>query len=165
MTITTSTGPRPSDKWIPFYIFGFFALLVSVLVPMCIIAVRTSPGLVTESSYEKGLAYNRNIKLAAEQQALHWHSDLRAIPIADGKITAEFALTDKDKAPLDKADVTVKFVRPAEKGLDQKMVMQGHGNGHYSVTLDLPKKGVWDMQLSAMLDGHNYQTSQRIIVP
>ena len=44
--------PRPSDKWIPWYIAGFFILLTVILVPMCLIAARTYTGEVTEHAYE-----------------------------------------------------------------------------------------------------------------
>ena len=83
--------PRPSDRWIPWYFVAFFILLISILVPMGIIAVRTNTGLVTESAYNKGLAYNASIRAEEAQKALGWHGDLTITP-AGNKIHADYLL-------------------------------------------------------------------------
>lgn len=156
--------PRPSDRWIPWYFVAFFVILTSVLVPMCIIAVRTNTGVVTEQPYEKGLAYNKTIQSFEEQKALNWHGDLNITPSND-KIHADFYLTDSNRAALDKAEVKLWLVRPTHDGQDQNIDLKFSGNGHYQADVILPAHGLWEARVSANLQGHNYQVTKRIVVP
>jgi len=156
--------PRPSDKWIPWYFFAFFLVLISILVPMCVLAVRTNSGVVTENSYEKGLAYNRSIAASAEQKTLGWKSDL-SVTKENDMTRVTFSLTDATGAPLDQADVKLVFVRPAQKGMDRDLTLRWVSKGHYSAEVTLPATGVWDVYSSATLAGHNYQSAQRLTLP
>ncbi len=157
-------SPKPSDRWIPWYIFGFFVLLVSVLVPMCIVAVRTNTGVVTDGAYEKGLAYNQAIQAKEQQDALHWKGDLSLIPV-DDMLHVGFHLQDSAKKPLENAEVKVWLVRPTQNGMDQHQAMQSHGDGDYHAELRVPQRGQWEARISATLEGHNYQMTQRVVVP
>jgi len=158
------SGPRPSDRWIPWYFFGFFVLLVLVLVPMCVIAVRTNTGTVTDNPYEKGLAYNKSIAADAQQKSLNWHGNLTLIA-DEGKLHIDFLLNDAAGKPLDKADVAVWLVRPTQGGMDQKLVMKPEGDGDYHVEIPVPQSGQWEARVSATLDGQNYQASKRVVLP
>lgn len=156
--------PRPSDKWIPYYFFAFFIALVLVLVPMCVIAVRTNTGVVTEHAYEKGLAYNHAIENAEKQKALNWRGQLSLAPEAD-HVKADFVLADAAGHPLKNADVTLWFVRPMQSGLEQKVMMQAGAAGHYGAQVTLPVHGLWEARVSAMVGDQNFQTVQRITLP
>jgi len=156
--------PRPSDRWFPWYFVAFFVVLISVLVPMAIIAVRTNTGLVTENAYNKGLAYNTIIHAGDQQKSLGWHSDL-SFTSAGNKIGVDFFLTDHNNMALDKADVKLWLVRPTQAGMDQSLVMKSQTSGHYSVESVLPISGVWEARVSATINGQNYQTVKRVIVP
>ncbi|MGE3623679.1 MAG: FixH family protein [Bdellovibrionales bacterium] len=157
--------PRPSDRWIPYYFFAFFTLLVLVLVPMCVLAFRTSTGVVTEHAYEKGLAYNDSIRKAERQKALGWHAELDVHPVAANRIGARFALRDGGGAPLDGAVVTLWLVRPTQGGMDQKMQMTPAGNGRYEASVALPLTGLWEARVSATSRNNNYQMARRVILP
>ena len=74
--MTAAALPRPSDRFIPLYIVAFFAVFMTVLLTMVYISLRSYPGIVTENSYEKGLAMNKYIAASAAQQALGWKGDL-----------------------------------------------------------------------------------------
>lgn len=157
--------PRPSDRFIPWYFVAFFALLTAVLVPMCIIAVRTNTGIVTDNAYEKGLAYNKTIAAAAEQNALKWQGDLSMTPSVGSKIVADFALQDASGKPLDSAEVKLWLVRPTQAGNDQTLTLQPQGNGHYGAKISLALRGLWEARVSATKDGHNYQMTKRVVLP
>jgi len=157
--------PKPSDRWIPWYFVAFFAALVSVLVPMCVIAVRTNTGVVTEGAYEKGLAYNKAIKAEEQQDALKWRGEVIVAPISGGEVQADFALADADGKPLDGADVKIWLVRPTQAGLDQSAAMIAQSGGHYGAALPLPARGLWEARVSATANGHNYQTAKRVVLP
>lgn len=156
--------PRPSDRWIPWYIAAFFVVLTLTLVPMCIIAVRTNTGVVTENAYEKGIAYNKIIQAEEQQDSLKWQGGLSVTP-ASGKAMMDFRLKDASGKPLDKAAVKLWLVRPAQGGMDQQATMQDHGDGAYQAEIQLPQRGLWEARVSATLDGHNYQVVKRIVIP
>ena len=157
--------PKPSDRWIPWMFFAFFGLLVLVLVPMGIIAVRTNSGIVTADAYEKGLAYNSAIQAQQQQESLKWRGDVTTEILASGHTKADFSLTDASGAPLAGAAVKVWFVRPAQDGIDQQAEMREQSSGHYVAELTLPARGLWEARVSATKDGHNFQIIKRVILP
>jgi nitrogen fixation protein FixH len=161
----TPSIPRPSDRWIPWYIVGFFVLLVLTLVPMCVIAVRTNTGLVTDDAYDKGLAYNKTLQAEAQQDALKWRGTVNLTSISGDKVHADFSLTDADGQTLNNADVHLWLVRPTQDGMDQNLALKALPGGHYGADLTLPVRGLWEARASATLNGHNYQTVRRIVVP
>jgi nitrogen fixation protein FixH len=160
----TQSEPRPPDKWIPWYFVAFFITLVLVLVPMCIIAVRTNSGVVTENAYEKGLAYNKVIQASEQQNALKWHGDLTLIPDKEN-VEANYMLTDANNAPLNDAKVMLWLVRPTQSGMDQKIGLNPQSHGHYEAMLPLPAPGLWEVRVSATVQGQNFQTVKRITIP
>jgi len=161
----TASGPRPSDRWIPWAIVAFFVVLVSTLVPMCVIAIRTNPGVVTNNAYEKGLAYNKLIQDGEQQAALNWRGDLTVTELPGGKIHADFLLTGADGKPLENAEVKLWLVRPAQAGNDRNASMTLVSGGHYGADIALPERGLWEARVSATCDGHNFQTVRRVTLP
>lgn len=156
--------PRPSDRWIPWYFVAFFILLISILVPMGIIAVRTNTGLVTESAYNKGLAYNASIRAEEAQKALGWHGDLTITP-AGNKIHADYLLSNSEGKPLNGANAKLWFVRPTQAGMDQNFTLHPNPDGHYVTEIALPAHGLWEARVSVTIDNQNYQTIKRVVIP
>ena len=163
MQISPSSS-RPSDLWIPWSFFAFFVVLILTLVPMGLVAVRTNTGVTTEHAYEKGLAYNKTLAAAAQQEALNWRGDLTLASSAEG-VQADFQLLDAAGNPLDRASAVIWLVRPTQDGMDRRAAMQAQGNGHFTVNLALPARGLWEARVSAVQDGHNYQMVKRIVLP
>lgn len=162
--ISNAGGPRPSDRWIPFYFFAFFGLLIAILVPMCFIAVRTGTGIVTDNAYEKGLAYNHDIQAKAEQDALGWKGSLDLKTDTAQETTVLFSLKDKADHVVSGADVHLIFSRPTQARLDQQTPMKQTIPGVYSAMLTIPD-GVWDVRVSANQNGHNFQIAKRVQLP
>ena len=160
------TGPRPSDRWIPWYFVAFFATLVSVLGVMAYFAVHSYSGLVTQHAYEKGLAYNTTLQAAAQQEALGWKGTFTLTPAETPEtFRAAFTLRDAAEAPLNNATVKLWLMRPTEDGLDQTLPLAPEGKGRYSATVRLPRHGQWQAQLAATVQGKNFQMEQRVVVP
>jgi len=157
--------PRPSDKWIPYYFVGFFILLISILIPMAVIAFRTHSGVITEHAYEKGLAYNQDIAAQKQQAILQWNGELTALHTTDNQTQIDLALADKDGKDIDNADVTLLLIRPTQEGMDQKTKMIPVSSGHYSIKISLPASGLWDAQISALLGEKNFQMAKRFTLP
>lgn len=162
-----SAAPRPSDRWIPYYIVAFFLVMIATLVPMGLIAVKTNTGVVTDNAYQKGLNYNHDLQAAAEQQALHWTHRLTLDPIDNGqKLKARFTLFDTERKPLGGAEVKLWLVRPTQAGMDQSVTLiAADSAGSYAGEIPVPTRGQWEARVSALRQGHNYQVSQRITLP
>ena len=134
--------------------FGIVTLVNSVFIYM---ALHTHSGLVTESPYEKGLAYNE------------WLDDIRHQPLwethmayKDGVLN--WQARDEGGNPLENAKVTAIIMRPVQGGHDSEVSLNPVGSGVYSVSLNLPYKGNWKVEVNAIWDNQHYQKTYRLMV-
>lgn len=155
---TPVTGPRPSDRFIPWYIVAFFVAQAMLFAWFTYVAKATYTGLVTEQAYEKGLAYNSIIEKAGAQAALGLNSK---IEYGSGQVV--FLLRDRDGRPVNGAKVTGILFRPVHDGMDVSFEMK-EDNGAYRTAISPPEKGLWEVRLRAATAQGEYQASQRIVV-
>ena len=66
------SGPRKSDKWIPWYFVAFFVVLAILDGIFVTIAATTHTGVITENAYQKGLDYNEVVAASEEQDEIGW---------------------------------------------------------------------------------------------
>jgi nitrogen fixation protein FixH len=92
-------------------------------------------------------------------------SDLNVAFPEQGEALATFVLRDAAGHPIDEAKVKLWLTRPTQDGMDQSVAMNPGDDGHYTATIRLPRRGMWDAQVSAVADGRNFQIMRRIIVP
>jgi nitrogen fixation protein FixH len=151
--------PRPSDKYIPWYIVLFFALQAALFAWFIYIAQTTHTGVVTEEPYKKGLSYNKTIEKAAAQDALGFIS---SITQKSDKIV--FTLHDRHGAGISGAKATLSFFRPAHDGIDFTLPMTDIGDGVYEAAYSLPEKGLWELRIHAKTGGTPYQASKRMVL-
>lgn len=155
---TGSAGPRPSDRFIPWYIVMFFVFQTVLFGWFTYIAQKTHTGVVTEQAYEKGLAYNDVIEKARQQDALGFSS---VIEERDGKIS--FSLVDHEGRPVQDAKVMVTFFRPVHDGIDTTAEMIGR-NGVYTSAVELSEPGLWEVRVNAKTSRGDYQASKRMTI-
>ncbi|UTW55592.1 FixH family protein [Kordiimonas sp. SCSIO 12610] len=153
-----SSGPRPSDKWIPWYFVAFFVFLAIVNVIFIYIASSTHSGVVTDHAYAEGLRYNETIAAAKAQEQLGW---LNEITVKKDVIT--FSLRDSENA-LNGASVTAEFVNPTRSGEDFSLSLKEMGNGVYEAELPSGIIGQWDVRMQVEWQQIQYQTSKRIVI-
>lgn len=154
--MTDTTGPRPSDRFIPWYIVLFFVVQGVGFAWFYHLATTTYTGLVTDEAYEKGLQYNQVIARADAQAALGWTSEI----VRKGS-SIELQLKDHGK-PLAGAAVRLWLVRPVHAGIDQELKMKETAPGLYAVTVTVAEKGLWEARIEAEKSGHTYQASRRM---
>lgn len=157
--MTSQAEPRPSDKWIPWYIVLFFVFLSFVFGGFAYVAQKTHTGLVTDEAYKKGLAYNSVIEKARAQDALGFKSDSRMVNDA-----LRFTLTDRAGRAVIASKVTIWFFRPTQAKADVHGVMTLAQGGGYELTPQLPAKGLWEVRIHAETDEGPYQTSKRMVI-
>lgn len=143
------------DKWIPWYFVLFFVVVAAVNAVMVTLALRSYSGTVTDHPYEKGLAYNKVVAAANEQDALGWKA---GILYKQGKL--HYVLQDKNGIVLKPDMVEASISRPTQRGLDFALPLAGE-----ATQVDFPEKGVWEVRVDALYQGKHHQHMQRIVVP
>jgi len=159
-TALPRSGPRKSDRWIPWYFVGFFALLFIFDGIFVYLATSTHTGVVTEQAYEKGLNYNETIAAAAEQEALGWHGEVTYAE--NGQLN--YSVRDKGGAPVSGARVVAEITRPTHNGVDFKSALAEVTPGTYQAPVEFPLDGMWDIRIYVTWQQTQFQTAKRIVV-
>ncbi len=154
---------KPSDRFIPYYIIGFFIFLMLLLGGFIYIAIRGYPGEVLNDSYQQGLHYNRIIAESDTQDKLGWNGDI-GFTANDLNVRLTFTLADRNGKPITHADTKAWFIRQTLAGHDQEIALTPDGKGGYNGKTALAWKGDWEVHVSATSDGHNYQQVKEINV-
>lgn len=157
--IAKTSGPRKSDRWIPWYIVAFFVVIAILDGIFVYIATSTHTGVVSERAYDKGLAYNDTVAAAEAQAALGWQ---HAIRLESGKLV--FTLNDNNGAPLSDAAAKVVIKRPIGDTLDFTLELHPVGNGRYEAPVSFPANGQWDARVYVLWQDKDYQAHKRLIV-
>lgn len=158
--MTGDAIPRPSDKWIPWYIVLFFVFLSFVFGGFAYIAQKTHTGVVTDDAYKKGLAYNNVIEKAKHQDTLGYVADISMS--TDGIV--RFRLTEKNGVPVDIKHVAIWFFRPTQAKADVHGVMKPAADGGYQISAALPARGLWEVRILAKTASGHYQAAKRIVI-
>jgi nitrogen fixation protein FixH len=163
--VATNSNPesdiRPSDRFIPWLFVLFFAVIFAVNGVFIYYALESNPGVVTEDSYEKGLAFNKTIEKAERQAELGWSGDIAASEV-DGAMT--FALRDKAGKPISGATVRAEFTRPVRDGSDFSLTLTEGKAGIYRGDIHAPFKGAWTVRVFAEKDGQVFEESSPVVL-
>jgi len=151
-----------ASRWIPWIFASGMALVVAVNIVMVWIALESSPGLVTEHPFERGLAYNKVLADEARQEALGWRVEIQ-FRSATHELVAEFR--DRGGTPLGELQVKALLYRPVEADPGLSAKLRHVGEGRYVGTVDLLRRGQWQVDLVASRDGTDFQASRRLSVP
>jgi nitrogen fixation protein FixH len=151
-------------RWIPWVFVAFFGVVLVANVTLLVIALSTWTGLETTDAYQRGLAYNRALAAAAEQEALGWRVAFAFTREGDRHGLVEVGLEDRFGNFLQKAEVTARFVRPTQEGYDRTVSLEHQYGGRYSAEVELPLAGQWEIRVNAAEGGQQYQLSKRIFV-
>lgn len=155
------TGPRKSDRFIPWYFVGFFALLFMFDGIFVYLATSTHTGVVTEQAYQKGVDYNETIAAVDAQNALGWQGEITYS--ADGLLN--FKVQDDTAGTISGANVVAEVTRPTHNGVDFEQPLKEIAPGIYQAPVKFPLDGMWDVRVYVSWQQKQFQTAQRIIVP
>ncbi len=159
-----SKGPRPSDKWIPWYFVAFFVGLTFLLSFFVYLSLRDFPGTVSDKAYEQGLAYNQTLQATTKQKELGWNGVVTVTP-EGAQVRVRYEIKQAEGVLIKDAQVHGWFYRPTNSKLDQKFDLQAQPDGSYQAVVTLPVSGVWDIRLATQADGHDFQQSERVVLP
>lgn len=162
---TAASGPRPSDKWIPWYFVLFFVVIAAVNAVFVTLALKSFNGVTQENAYEKGLAYNEVLAARRAQDALGWRAEISADVTGPTSAALQVRLRDAEGAPLSGAIAEAALIRPTSAGQDFiRPLTETAPAGTYAAPVEFPLPGQWDVQLRVQHDGQEYRQTQRIFL-
>ena len=163
---TPSSSPRPiTGRFVLIAVVCFFTVVIGVNVVMMRFAIATLPGTEVDSAYSAGLAYQREIQAARQQDERDWRVEAHVERQGESGI-AKLGVDarSRDGAPLAGLSVTGKLERPTDRRSDQTFEMSEQGGGIYSGTAHDVSPGQWDLVIEADRDGRRLFLSRNRLV-
>jgi nitrogen fixation protein FixH len=159
-------GPGKVTGWtVLVYLVAFFAVVAVVNAVMIGAALSTFAGLETDSPYEKGLAFEREMAAAQAQDALHWQVEGNVARSQRGETIAEISARDASGRPLTGVALTAALVHPADERLDHSFSVHEDAPGHFRGTTDVAN-GQWDLVIEiSRADRRLFRSKNRITLP
>lgn len=152
------TACKPgSGKLILTCFLGFFGLITAVNIGFVYMAVKTNAGVVTESAYEKGLAYNKFLAAARAQPDFQ-----DKMIFKDGVL--QWSVKDQAGNAVTGGSATAFLVRPVQAGHDFQVRMTETSPGIYEAKPQFPLHGLWTARLEMTWNSKQYQTTQDFMV-
>ncbi|MCC9624604.1 FixH family protein [Thalassospira sp. MA62] len=164
MTNTSPQGPRKSDRWIPWYFVGGFAVMLIANISLITYSMTSWNGLVTEHAFEEGNNYNAAMSGAARQAELGWRSKLTVEGVINNNATLTVLFRDKDLQPITGAKMSVFMRRLDRDDLDNSVVMDEVAPGEYRTKADFPVYGRWEIRTVANAQGEDYQMVESVVI-
>jgi len=127
-------------------------------------ALSTFSGEQEPSPYEHGLAYDKDIAAARDQDARQWRVSVDALhPQIGAPTLIDVAMRDADDKPLEGLAVRATLEFPADKRLDHHADLIEAAPGEYRADAPL-QPGQWDLVIEARRDGERLFRSRNRIV-
>lgn len=152
------------------WVLGWLALLITVIavnVAFIVTAFNTTPGLVDKNYYEKGRDQDANYQKKLEARSrLGWNISLQTPnKIAQG-VEGNYSVNVVDRIgnPLKGAIVKLHAYRPSDAEADFVTDLSPVADGVFQSRLQLPLKGIWDINVTVSQGEENLEISRRVIV-
>jgi nitrogen fixation protein FixH len=147
------------------WLLGFFAVVFAANAVFIYLALGSFPGVVVESSYEAGQAYNSEIAAARAQEELKWQVSTEVVRTAGegGKLVV--TASDVDGTPLYGVTLNALLRNPVHEGGDVEVSLNADGGGRYIGTVDALADGNWTLILEIEEDGvRKFRSENRIFL-
>lgn len=168
MRQTKTTGDQAPDSgfrikgWhVLVAMIAFFSLITAVLSTFTWLALSSNPGVVSDTPYEDGLAYNTTLAERRKEAALGWRVTVEE-PVSGRTLRVQ--VLDKAGEPMPGMTVTGALSRPtSDKDQTTLRFRADPAGGAYVATLP-DKPGVWDVQMRiAARDGRILNAHYRYV--
>ncbi len=145
-------------------ILAFFAVIIGVNAYMAHEAISTFSGVDTDSAYQAGRQFDREVAKANAQDAQHWRVEANVMRAADGDVVLDVSARDAAGAPLHGMTATALFARPTDRQLDRAIVVGENAPGHFRGTADIAA-GQWDLIIDLSRAGERvFRSKNRVVV-
>ncbi|OSQ47119.1 FixH family protein [Thalassospira alkalitolerans] len=158
------SGPRKSDRFIPWYFVGGFAIMLIANVSLITFSMTSWNGLVTNHAFEEGNNYNAAMSGAQRQAELGWRSKLSVEGLINQSATVTVLFRDRDSKPITGAKMEIVLTRANRDDLDQTLNLAEIAPGEYRASASFPVYGRWQIRTVARAFDENYQTVETVLV-
>lgn len=160
-------GSRPlRGRDVLFMLMLFFGVIFTVNGLFFWMAMRTYPGVETQSAYRDGQAYNRLLAEAETVAALGWRAGFEYLEDPAGATRIVIAVVDGAGSPLAGRDVRLELRRPVHDRADRVIAATEPEGGRYLVELPDLAGGAWHLTVRIRREaGPDFVYVDRLVVP
>lgn len=129
-----------TGRMVLFGVLAFFGVVFAANGALVFFALDTFPGLAADHAYDAGLAYNRVLETARQQQMRGWVS---AISLEGGGRDVVVRIAAREGAPVTGLAARVTFRRPLGAAHRHTVALAEKSPGTYVGAAALPLAGRW----------------------
>jgi nitrogen fixation protein FixH len=152
MTMTNSNMQDPkaiTGKTVLVWLLGFFAVIFTANAIFIWLALGSFPGVVVESSYKAGQAYNQDIAEAKAQSERGWQVEAGLVRTTETNARVEVSALDKANTPLAGLVFTATLRHPTHENGDVVVPLSEGSPGVYAAEVPRVSAGNWNLVLEA----------------
>lgn len=131
-------------------LLAFFGVVIAVNMVMLRVASSTFSGVGEKNAYIAGIAHNKSLAAAREQDRRGWKVEAALKRLAPGRTQVNVERTDG--GTYSALDVIVRFEHPASGQMDHLVQLAPSSPSAWRGALDLPA-GVWDIVIEMRSGG------------
>lgn len=135
-----------------------FGVVILANLAMAVLATRSHPGMVVESSHVAGQKFNDWLAAGRAQKAQGW----TVTAGMDGRVLDVMALNALGR-PLKDATVEARVRHPLGAEEAAVLTLAQAGDGHYRAAMPVPP-GRWDVELWVKRGGERHWLTTRVLV-
>jgi nitrogen fixation protein FixH len=154
---------RLTGRMVLFYLIAFFGVVMSVNGVMIYEALSTMTGVDTDSPYQAGRMFERDVAMAKAQDSRHWHVDAQVTPSSNGA-RLKVAAHDEAGRPLTGMQASAAFQRPTDRRLDRDVELVEDSPGKFSGSAEI-MAGQWDLVIEISRHGERlFRSKNRVVL-
>src|SRR6516164_11586249 len=159
-----SGGTRQlTGRMVLLYLVMFFSVVMSVNGVMIYEALSTMTGVDTDSAYQAGRMFERDVAMAKAQDSRHWHVDAQVTPSSTGT-RLKVAAHDEAGRPLTGIQASAAFQRPTDRRLDRDVELVEDSPGKFSGSAQI-MVGQWDLVIELSRRGEQlFRSKNRVVL-
>ncbi|NQV82776.1 MAG: FixH family protein [Rhodospirillales bacterium] len=159
-------GHRPfTGRMALIWVLTFFGVVFAANGALVFFALDSWPGLMTETAYEEGVAYNRTLDAQAAQARLGWSSTVAFTASGPAAGVLDLHLTGKDNTPITGVEARAHFRRPVREGFDVTVALFETAPGRYRVPVTVALAGRWYANIEILRKGETvYRMRHEVMV-
>jgi nitrogen fixation protein FixH len=154
---------RLTGRMVLLYLVAFFGVIMSVNGVMIYEALSTMTGVDTDSAYQAGRMFERDVIMAKAQDARHWRVDAQVTASLSG---AQLEVTARDEAghPLTGMQASAALERPTDRRLDRNIELVEDSPGRFQGRA-LVIAGQWDLVIEISRHGEQlFRSKNRVVL-